>query len=63
MAEEVVEHLYLAILDEYEVRMEMQLIPIYDANDSSPLYMPESKNQGGAMYNSDWGYDGISGGV
>ena len=36
MVEEVVDHPYLAILGEDEVRLEMQLIPIDDANTSSP---------------------------
>ena len=63
MAEEVVENPYLAILGEDEVRLAMYIFHIVDDNASSPLNIPEGKNQGEAMYNSDWGHDGISGSV
>ena len=55
MAEEVVKLSDLAVLGNDEVGSLIHLVPTNYNNAPSPKNVPASTNQGGAVYNEDWG--------
>ena len=60
MSKEVVELVNLAVLDEDEVMLVMDLVPNNDYNSPASKNVSASTKQGEAFYNVDWGHDGIS---
>ena len=58
MREEVAELTSLAVLDEDEVWLAMQLMPTDDDNYAAQENVPEIKNQGEVVYNEDWVFGG-----
>ena len=58
MTEEVAELTSLAVLDEDEVWLAMQLMPTDDDNYAAQENVPEITNQGEAVYNEDWVFGG-----
>ena len=56
MSEEEVELVNLAVLGEDYFGLVMHLIPANDDNSTASENVPESTNQGGAVYNSYLGY-------